>query len=152
MKSTCTHQLDVERWFDDEQPANPKIESHLSECTSCFDHIAFLTTCREAVNALPETPSIEDAQMPAFLSGIAEEVHAPRRSRTGMWAMASLSAAALIVAVSMMTITSEGPVPVSADSVIETFSTDIDGASAEVFYTDSHTPTVWLNAPEDGEL
>ena len=61
----------------------------------------------------------------------------------------------------MMSITSEGPAPVAADTIVETYSTDIDGASAELFYTDSDTPTIWLNAPEatiwlnapeDGEL
>lgn len=162
MKSTCTHENDVERWFDGEQPNDPQLESHIEQCTTCQKHLAFLKTCRASLEALPETPTVDDAQMPAFLAGISESVHAPKRRHAGLWAMASVSAAALIVAVSMMSITSEGPTPVAADTIVETYSTDIDGASVELFRTDSDTPTIWLNASdtptvwlnvsEDGEL
>ena len=152
MDKVCTKQRDVERWFDGEL-TDASIESHIDSCASCREHVEFLTVCRGAVESLGDAPVISDAQMPAFLEGIREEVAStPSRSFRGLWAMASMAAAAVIVAVSMMTITSDGPEPVAADSIVETVSTEIDGASVELFKTDDDTQTVWVNVPEDGEL
>ena len=152
MDKMCSKQRDVERWFDGEL-TDASIESHIDSCTGCREHVAFLTVCRASMEALGDAPKISDGQMPAFLDGIREEVQgAPSRSFRGLWAMASMATAAVIVAVSMMTITSTGPEPVAADSIVETVSTEIDGASVELFKTDDDTQTVWLNVPEDGEL
>ena len=66
--------------------------------------------------------------------------------------MASALTAALIVTISTVTIVSTGPDPVGAESVIETVSTEIDGATVEIIDEDSATPTVWLHLPEGGEI
>jgi len=47
---------------------------------------------------------------------------------------------------------SSGPDPVGAESVIETVSTDIDGATVEILHDDDTTPMVWLHLPEGGEI
>ena len=148
MKKQCSYQQDVERWFDDEHNESDSLRSHIESCESCTAHIAFLTECSEAIAQMPEAPMIADAQMPAFLEGISDEVHAPRRRFTGLWAMASALTAALIVAISTMTMVSTGPDPVAADTKIETAITDIEGATVEILDADSTTPTVWLRLPE----
>ena len=162
MKTQCVHQSEVERWFDGEakdassKDASSKyassVESHVASCESCRRHLAFLKECRAAIEAMPASPVISDVQMSAFLEGISEGVHRPRRGLTGIWAMASAITAAVIVAISMMTIMSTGPEPVGAESEIETVSTEIDGATVEIIEDDDETPTVWLHLPEGGEI
>lgn len=152
MDKVCVKQREVERWFDGEL-ADASIESHIDSCVSCGAHVEFLRVCRASVEALGDAPEISEGQLPAFLEGIRDEVQGtPVRRRTGLWALASMAAAAVIVAVSAMTITSDGLDPVAAESEVETVSTEIDGASVELFESDG-TPTVWLNdAPSDREL
>jgi hypothetical protein len=152
MKNQCSYQQEVERWFDGEHNASDSLKAHIDSCETCSAHIAFLTECREAIDAMPAAPKIADAQMSAFLEGIAEGVHEPRRRFTGLWAMASAVTAALIVAVSAMTIMSTGLEPVVAESFVETVSTDIDGATVEIVEDDFTTPTIWLHLPEGGEI
>ena len=152
MKNQCTYQEEAERWFDGETDVSAAIESHVESCESCKAHIAFLEECREAIAEAGEKPVIGDAQIPVFLEGIAEGINAPRRRFTGIFAMASGLAAALIVAVSAMTMVSSGPDPVGAESGIETVSTDIDGATVEILHDDDTTPMVWLHLPEGGEI
>lgn len=152
MKNQCTYQEEAERWFDGEAGVSATIESHVESCESCKAHVAFLAECREAIAEAGEKPVIADAQMPVFLEGIAEGINEPRRRFTGVFAMASGLAAALIVAVSTMTMVSPGPDPVGAESVIETVSTEIDGATVEIFDEDDATPMVWLHLPEGGEI
>lgn len=152
MKSTCSFNQEVERWFDGENDASSTLESHIATCESCSEHLAFLTECRNAIGAMPATPTIADTQIPSFLQGIADEVHAPRRRFTGLWAMASALTAALIVAVSTMTMLSPGPDIVGAETQIEDVSTEIDGATVEILDRDTATPTIWVNLPEGGEI
>ncbi len=152
MSNQCSYQQEVERWFDGEGEDLETLNSHIESCESCRAHVAFLRECRDAVGSMPATPIIADAQMPAFLEGISDGVHTPRRRSTGFWAMASALTAALIVTISTITIVSTGPDPVGAESVIETVSTEIDGATVEIIDEDSATPTVWLHLPEGGEI
>ena len=152
MTNQCSFQPEVERWFDGEHKDSESLNSHIESCESCKAHVAFLRECRDAVAAMPAAPVIADAQMPAFLEGIADAVHTPRRRSAGFWAMASALTAALIVAVSFITIVSTGPEPVGAKSIIETVSTEIDGATVEILDEDSGTPTAWINLPPGEEL
>jgi predicted anti-sigma-YlaC factor YlaD len=152
MKKDCSRQHEVERWFDGESATGDSVPTHIESCDSCRAHVAFLTECREAIAGGASVPSISDAQVPAFLEGISDAVNAPRRRMTGFWAMASALTAALIVAISAVTIVSPGQTPVEAKTEIETVSTDIDGATIEILDDDSTTPTVWLTLPEGGEI
>ena len=152
MNTECTQHNDVERWFDGESTNSVAIEAHVEQCTSCQTHIAFLREARAAIEALPHSPEIAEAQIPAFLEGIADGIQQPRHRFTGIWAMASGVAAALIAAVAMMSMITPQDAPVGAESLIETVSTDIDGATVELLGEGDETPTVWLNAPDDGEI
>ena len=152
MRNQCTFQKEVERWFDGEVESAAAVGSHLESCVSCTAHVAFLTECRDAIASLPAGPEIADGQMPAFLEGIAEGVQRPRRRSTGFWAMTSAVTAAVIVAVSALTIFSPGAPPAVAGSEVEVVSTDIDGATVEIIDGDSATPGIWLNLPEGGEF
>ncbi|PCJ65106.1 MAG: hypothetical protein COA73_03020 [Candidatus Hydrogenedentota bacterium] len=149
--NNCSYTKDVERWFDG-AAIDSDVESHVADCAACAEHLQFLKLTREAIGAVDVRQVIGDAQLPSFLAGIEEGVHTPRKRYTGLWAMASAVAAALIVTVSTMTILSPGPEPVGAQTVVEEYSTEIDGATAESFYTgEEETPTVWVNVP-DGDM
>lgn len=152
MSIQCTSQQEVERWFDGESANSEEIKGHLKQCEACQAHVDFLRETRVAMEALPHSPEIAEAQLPAFLEGIAQEVHQPRRRFTGIWAMASGVAAALIAAVSVLSMLTPPASPVGAQTVIETYSTDIDGATVVLLGDENETPTVWLNAPDDGEI
>lgn len=152
MNTPCTHQNEVERWFDGEATLGAQLESHIEECSSCKEHVEFLRETRAAIEALPQSPEIADAQMPAFLEGISEGIHQPRRRFSGIWAMASGVAAALIAAVAMMSMLTAPEAPIGAESKVETYSTDIEGASVDVLGGENETQTVWLNTPDDGEI
>ena len=152
MSTQCTYQNEVERWFDGETTNDAKMEAHVEQCTDCKAHLAFLRETRAAISALPHSPEIADTQIPAFLEGITEGIHKPHRRYTGIWAMASGVAAALIAAVAMMSMLTPPETPVGAQTVIESSSTDIDGATVDVLNPDDETPTVWLNIPDDGEI
>lgn len=144
----CTFQRDVERWFDGEGSNEAEIERHIDGCPRCANHIERLAEARAAI-AQTSVPVIADEQLPAFLRELEGRVHAPRRSRVGLWAMASAGAAAIVVALSIMSIFSTGPTPIAAQSTVDEFSTEIDGATTETFYTDDGTATVWINYDED---
>ena len=90
---------------------------------------------------------------PRLNEAISEGVNHPPR-RPGRWAILSISTAAIIVAVSIVSIVfnfSGDPMqPVRAE--VEQVSTDIDGATATFKYDDDGTATVWVNVPEGKEI
>lgn len=147
MKS-CRYENDVERWFDGELADAGAIEAHVAECPVCTETLSVLRVTRQAVRAVAEPETIADAQLPAFLDSLRTRVEEPAASRAGVWAFASIAAAALIVSVSTVTMFSKGPAPVEAQTVIEDTSTDIDGATTSSYYSDDGTATVWVNLPE----
>lgn len=91
------------------------------------------------------TPEITDAQFTHFMAGIREQLDAPaRRPVWGrVWAMASLAAAALIVAVAALSIFYHGPEQVSANEV-ESGTTEIDGATVDWYDGKEGVTTVWV--------
>jgi hypothetical protein len=96
------------------------------------------------------TPRIEDAQMGAFMAGIREGVatpeHAPHR---GFWAAVSLTAAAMVIAVSTFIVLDGGPQAVQANEV-ESISTDLEGARLDVYDSDEGITTIWIvNSGDD---
>ena len=156
MNTQCTHQTTLEHWFDGEHVDNAHIKAHVEHCAACQTHLAFLNATRDAIEASPPSPKIADAQLPAFLEGIAQGIELqPRRRFTGLWVMASSVAAALIAAISMMSMITPTAPPVGAQTIMVegSESTDIDGATIE-YDTENETPTIWLNldASDDGEI
>ena len=144
----CAFEQKVERWFDGERENTAAVEQHLAACAGCRDYVAFLETAR-AVSQRADRPEIADAQMPAFMAGIREGAQA-QREPWGRRVLAGLSlvTAALIVTISLISIFTPAPPPAAADTVVESSSTDIEGATTESYLSDDGNAVVWVNVPE----
>lgn len=139
----------LERWFDGElQDGDVDLDRLLNDAAAA-GHLKLLKTLREGVEAVRTNAEIGDGQFPAFMEGIRERVHTPApRSWRGWWAIASLTAAVLVGAISTFALISYGQKPVAADTVVEEYSTDIEGGKATSRKTESGTTIVWVDAPE----
>jgi anti-sigma factor RsiW len=145
----CTFEERVGRWFDGELADDRPIQEHLESCAVCREHVALLKTMRAAIQS-EDVPTLADAQIPAYLNDLRTRVERKPARRVSLWAMFSASTAAVVVAVSLMSVFSTGPQPIEA-TVIEEVTTDIEGATTESTVSDDGTATVWVNLPE-GDL
>jgi len=145
----CTFAERVEQWFDGELAEGEQIRVHLAICPACRDHLDLLERMRATIQT-QLAPTLADAQMPAFLKDLRERTERKPARAWNLWAMLSATAAALIVAISMMTVFTPGQKPIEA-TVIEEVSTDIQGATTESTVSDDGTATIWVNLPE-GDL
>ena len=145
---TCKQIQTIERWFDGES-VNLDVESHLKDCAACTEHWAFLKQTRERVHALREQPTITEDQFSAYMRGIHDGTDRPQQRRISAgWTWLSACAAAVIVAVSLLSIFSTGPQPVDARSTVEETSSEIDGATMQSYDEADGTATVWVSLPE----
>lgn len=143
---------DIERWFDGESPAPDAVEDRLARSEPAAAHAAYLRTLRAGAKARSVAPEIRDEQFDAFMSGIRDDIEAPRTSHhRGFWALASVVAASLIVAVSAFIILSGGTKPVAARTVVEDYSTDLKGATVNV-QTNDQGATVWIKVTKEDLL
>ena len=145
--ATGRHQHEVERWFDGAAADARDVEKHIEGCPECAAHLNELKRIRAAIHAAKIEAEIGEEQFPAFMRGIEEGIAAPKRSPVGRWAMASALAAALIVALSVISIVSPGTEPIQAITIEES-STDIDGATTESVVVNEETTMVWINLPD----
>jgi anti-sigma-K factor RskA len=144
--------LKLEAMFD-ASPADPALEGAAtdSECAEWLHHLRMLHAHGERVQQA--TPVIEDAQFNAFFAGIQDGMQESAPAgvfRRGWWAIASLSAAAVLVAFSAFWMMTEGPQPVNAE--VEAASTEVEGATVECYDTEQGVPTVWVTLAEDDLL
>ena len=140
----------VERWFDGESAESRAVERHVTACDVCAAHLTRLRTIRKTVETVAARETIGDPQFPAFMDGIRGRVERPvRRRHRGFWALASLSAAALIVAVVTFTMLTGGPQEALATEV-ESCSTELEGATVGSYSSEDGTATVWVSMPEAG--
>ncbi len=144
----CRWTKNVERWFDGELRDGSAVERHVAQCPQCRGHLASLDVMRKASVAGVRADSIADAQFPAFLAGIREGVEAPRRGHRRIWAALSLTAAALLVALSFFVIFHEGHAPVDA-TVVESYSTGLDSATITSYSSDDGVTTVWVTVSKE---
>ena len=140
----------AEALFDgEEQWVPPSERAIVSESAECESHLARLSRIREAVAASARVETIGEGQVPAFAAGIQEALDARPRSRRGLWAVASLSAAALILALALSSLFSKPVTPVTATEV-EWVSTDLEGATVSDWYNaEDGVATVWVEVGED---
>ncbi|HOE66841.1 MAG TPA: hypothetical protein PLO62_09980 [Candidatus Hydrogenedentes bacterium] len=139
----------VEQWFDRQEGA----EREESACGFSGDaelagHLADIRRLREGVKAVAVRQQIADDQFGAFMAGIHERLteQAPRRA-PGMWALASMAAVVLLVAISAVVVMMGKPAGVRAEQTeIEAYSTEIKGATVDA-QSDKDTATVWVNVP-----
>ncbi|MBX3180126.1 MAG: hypothetical protein KF886_22485 [Candidatus Hydrogenedentes bacterium] len=144
---TCTWFNRIEALIDGEAREAEAVQAHLVACPDCTAHRDQLLRLRAAVRR--EAPVLSDAQFPAFMDGIRQEIgQAPARPR-GFWALASLAAAALVIAVATFSIfDGAAPVPVQANEV-EAVSTEIDGATVVWGDSGAGVTTIWISITED---
>lgn len=140
----------LEAWFDGRLPADAIEEHALSPALK--GHLALLRALRNGAQASAEAMphAINDAQLPAFLAGIREQAEGePAGLRwPSLWAYASVAAAAVVVALSTLFIVAGGPEEVKAQSEVQTYSSELEGATIDAYTSDNGTAVIWINAPE----
>ncbi len=145
--SECRWTPRVERWFDGESAEAEMVEQHLAVCAVCAEHLARLQVIRGGAEAVAVREAIGEPQLPAFIDGIRERVERPVRWRAGFWTLVSLSAGALIVALSTLYLLTGGPQEALATEV-ESYSTELEGATVTTYLSEDGTATVWVSMPE----
>jgi anti-sigma factor RsiW len=144
---TCTWTKKIDAWLDGELTETATVQAHLEDCPACARHHALALQMREAVQALPTAPEVADGQFSAFLEGIERGIEAPRKGPGNFWALASLTAAALVIAVATFSLFT-GPGPVKANEV-ESISTQLDNATVHWDNSDDGVTTIWISIAED---
>jgi len=148
MKS-CRWFKDVEALVDGEARDPQAVETHVSGCATCSAHRDGLLLWRSALAPAVPVPVLSDQQFPAFMEGIKAGISEPRSSSGGIWALLSLAAAALVIAVATFSMFSNpSPAPVDANEV-ESVSTDIEGATVGVENGENSVTTIWISIGED---
>ncbi len=145
----CGKIRELERVFDSGDGDLGALGEHVALCQVCSSHLASLRVMREAAHAATAKEAVSDMQFPAFMRGIHDRLESEQTRYMGPthWAFASIATAALIVAVSLLVIFSGGPSEVSA-TAIESYSTDVEGATVTTYSSENGTATVWLNVPQ----
>ncbi len=141
-----TWQERLERYRDGElgESDAQEVEAML-DAPAYRDYDASLAALSSAARESMPRSEIADAQLPAFMAGIREGVETPQRGHRGFWALASLSTAALIVALSVFSLIMLN----SHDAVhttVEAAASDIEGVEIDT-YTDEEdgTAVVWVS-------
>jgi anti-sigma factor RsiW len=142
----CRWTYDVERWFDGEHPEPEAVHGHVETCPSCAGRVARLQRMRAGAQGVAKRHEIGEPQFAAFVKGIRDRVEAPRRGLRGLWALASVTAAALIVAAAAFVVFTSGPEKVNA-TVVESCTSEIQGATVESYSSANGVTTVWLKVP-----
>jgi len=145
--SNCTWIKQIELYADGEARDAGAVEGHLAQCGECARHHTSLLRMRSAIRGLPPVPALSEAQFPAFLDGINREIARPQRRPGGFWALLSLSAAALVIAIATFSLFT-GPGPVKANEV-ESVSTQLDGATVRWGNSDDGLTTIWISIGKD---
>jgi len=146
----CRWTRRVEQWFDGESSEAAGVEQHIAECARCAAHLEMLRELRQTVAAATLRPGLREAQFPAFLDGIRERltVETPRRGHRRLWALVSLSAAALVVAFSAFIVFGGKPARVDA-TVVESCTSEIQGATITTYDSEQGVTTVWITVAGD---
>lgn len=144
---TCSWFGDIEALVDGESRNASTVEAHLTACPACSAHREALVQWRRALAPVRPTPVLSDQQFPAFMEGIKAGIHQPQRRSGGIWALLSLAAAALVIAVATFSMFT-GPTPLNADEV-QSVSTDIDGATVSVETPKDGVTTINITVGKD---
>jgi len=132
----------VARRFDGEARGDALNEEAL-ESAEAQAHLAQLQKIRNGIEQVAVRETINDAQFPSFMAGIRERIETPQRHARGLWALASLTAAALIVAVSVFLIFASSRAP-GVSTVVEAAESGIAGTTVNTYSSSDGTATVWV--------
>jgi anti-sigma factor RsiW len=138
----------VERWFDGASAESDAVDTHLARCPECAARVAQWRLLRDGAAAVGKRQAIGDGQFAAFIRGIHDRMGAPSRRYGGVWALVSITAAALIVAVAILLVLTNGPATVNA-TVVESCSSDIQGATVTSYASENGVTTVCVTVAED---
>ena len=141
----CRWTKEIERSFDGEETRLDGLNSHLAQCKVCSAYLARLQRLHAGLETLVSREEIHESQFPAFVEGIRERIGTPRRGHRGLWAFASVAAAAVIVALCTLFIVSGGPRDVSA-TVVESATTELEGVTIDWYSSDDGTTKIWVTA------
>lgn len=149
----CRWTYRVGAHFDGEaQHAAPKVLDHLKRCAACAAYFNALHALRSGAAASAHAPEISDAQFNAFLDGVREGLAAPAPRKRPVWAMFSLAAAAIAIALATFLIVTDfnGPSRNVEATVVESAYSELQGATVDVQVEQDGGATVWVNnAPDD---
>lgn len=142
-------EYDIEARFDGEVPEINDAALTDPEAAQYLQHLELMR--QGAQDAALHQP-IEDAQFSAFMSGVRDGIEMAEQTRYRGWmawaSLASLSAAALLIAFSFFWAVSPPQAAVNA-TVIESATTDIEGAVVDVYDSEYGVTTVWVNTTKD---
>ena len=149
----CRRIRELERCFDGEADQTDELMRHVDACSACAAHLEELRRFRNGVGAVRSRQEIRDPQFPAFMDGIRERIEPVRRRHGGIWALVSVTAAALIVAISAFLVITDGAQEkVEATVRVESCSTELEGASVTSYASESGVTTVWVTLAQDDIL
>lgn len=145
----CRWTSSVEQWFDGEAGEGQEIERHVGACQECAGFAERLGALRRESQRLTAGEKIEDSQFPAFMDGVRARIETPRWRGKGLWALASVGAASLIVAVSIFVVITGGQHEVKAQTVVLEASTELEGWEANTYTSENGTATVWVHEAQE---
>ena len=137
----------VERWFDGELRELSDDDAAVFARPECQAYLESLHRMHEGIEAMAESQRIEDGQLGAFMAGIRDGVERRAPAMRRMLALASVTTAALIMAVSMYAVLRNAGGD-KAHTVVEAATTEIEGAQVETYYSDDGTATAWVTRPD----
>ena len=144
--SQCRWTYRVARWFDTGAGEDHvEVREHLSTCPQCTAYLHQLESLREAVRPQSAPSEISDAQFSAFMRGIQEGLKPPARRFRGLWTWISVAAMFLIVLGGLSTMRTGPAAPV----VVESCTSELDGATVTTYSDDNGETTIWIDAAED---
>lgn len=148
-----TELREMQRWFDGAASPDSHIQARWEHDSELAEELHWWSVMRAGCEQVRAHPTIADTQMPAFLDQVRESIQqAPGRRFGGWWAFTSVAAAALLVAVSAFVIFSGGPSEVKAHTVVENYSTELEGATVDMDTTEDGTVTIWVNTAQKDVL
>ena len=143
----------VEAYFDGETGQPPaEVLEHLGTCPACAAYHEALGAIRSGVLASNQVPEITDAQFGYFLDGVRSGISAQVPRRRPVWAMFSLAAAAVLIALAAFLVFTDfnGPGRAVEATVVESAYSELQGATVDVELEQDGGATVWVNnAPDD---
>ncbi len=131
----------------DNEPAHAPRDPAALETAELQAYRQTLVRLREGAQAAAKAPEISDAQFGAFMAGIRDGIEAPAPNARGLWALASLSAAALVLVLSLLAIFARPNEPIKATEV-ESAHTELDGVAVDWYDAPEGMTTVWVTMPE----
>lgn len=139
----------VERNFDGDTGRLDEVRAHVADCPECAAHLRDLERLRQGAKASRSNEGISESQFPAFMQGIREQCTSPVKARSWRWAIVSMAAASLIVAISIYAVVTGGPAKVEAETVVESVSTDLNDATVTYQNSKDGTAVVWVHVAEE---